>query len=274
MKSLPFKTKGLINSSRITCIVALMLVYTLTGCTLLENMKGSGGGAAGPDVVKARRAQLTALESKAVRRTPVEVGMAHSVLEEMEYFSGKGNMKEVKRLDVRMAGLLGVLEGGKRTDTKVSGKAATVILEFETDNKANRKRLEKRERDVIKLEKEVASLKKSSEHDIRLLTNRLESVRNARDVAIQEVVRTRGRIQGMASGAEANAMFAEARVLLDRMEEEASSREDKETLKLVRTYLDTGKAELDQNNPGGAAYLFDLISSHYQHFRESKSGGK
>jgi len=270
MKSLPFKTKGIINSSRITCIVALLLVYTLTGCTLLENMKGSGGGAAGPDVVKARRAQLTALESKAVRRTPVEVGMAHSVLEEMEYFSGKGNMKEVKRLDARMAGLLGVLEGGKRTDTKVSGKAATVILEFEADNKANRKKLERLERDVKKLEKEVPSLEKSN----RTLSSRLESVRSARDVAIQEVVRTRGRIQGMASGAEANAMFAEARVLLDRMEEEASSREDKETLKLIRTYLDTGKAELDQNNPGGAAYLFDLISSHYQHFRESKSGNK
>ena len=91
------------------------------------------------------------------------------------------------------------------------------------------------------------------------LERRLEVAHASREDAIREVVRMRARIQGMASEAEASAMYAEARVILDRMEEEAFNLEALEQLDLARSYMARGKSALDADNPGGAAYLFDLI---------------
>lgn len=108
----------------------------------------------------------------------------------------------------------------------------------------------------IKLEAETAARES--------LERRLEVAQTAREEAIREVVRIRDRIQGMASQAEATAMFAEARVILDRMEKEAFSGEALEQFDLGRSYLTRGKEALDADNPGGAAYLFDLITALYE----------
>ena len=98
---------------------------------------------------------------------------------------------------------------------------------------------------------------------------RLEITQAAREDAIREVVRMRARIQGMASQAGASAMFAEARVILDRMEEEAFSEQALEDLALARSYMVRGKSALDNRNPGGAAYLFDLIPGLYEGMRKA-----
>jgi hypothetical protein len=96
------------------------------------------------------------------------------------------------------------------------------------------------------------------------LVRRLEIAQAAREDAIREVVRMRARIQGMASQAGASAMFAEARVILDRMEEEAFNDQALADLDLARSYMDRGKGALDTGNPGGAAYLFDQIPGLYE----------
>jgi hypothetical protein len=96
------------------------------------------------------------------------------------------------------------------------------------------------------------------------LQRRLEIAQAAREDAIREVVRVRARIQGMASQAEASAMFAEARVIMDRMEAEAFSDEALDQLQLAKSYMDRGKNALDSGNPGGGAYLFDLIPGLYE----------
>lgn len=101
------------------------------------------------------------------------------------------------------------------------------------------------------------------------LVRRLEAAQDAREEAIREVVRVRARIQGMASRAEASAMFAEARVILDRMEEEAFSAQALEDLSRARSYMARGKGTLDMGNPGGAAYLFDLIPGLYEGMKKS-----
>ena len=101
------------------------------------------------------------------------------------------------------------------------------------------------------------------------LTRRLEIAQAARGDAIREVVRIRARIQGMASQAEASAMFAEARVILDRMEEEAFNEQALEDLGLARSYMVQGKGALDKGNPGGAAYLFDLIPGLYEGLKKT-----
>ncbi len=102
------------------------------------------------------------------------------------------------------------------------------------------------------------------------LSQRLAVAEKERDDAIREVVRTRSRIEGLASLASASAMYAEARVLVDRMEEEAFSVRVQGLLAQGRGYLESGRKELDAGNPGGAAYLFDLVSSIYQDFRHSE----
>jgi len=101
------------------------------------------------------------------------------------------------------------------------------------------------------------------------LQARLETAQAAREDAVREVVRIRARMRGMASKAEASAMFAEGRVILDRMEEEAYSAQSLEDLNLARSYLDGGKEALDTGNPGGAAYLFDLIPALYEGMKKS-----
>ena len=64
-------------------------------------------------------------------------------------------------------------------------------------------------------------------------------------------------------------MFAEARVLVDRMTEDAFNDWALGELDLARTYTTSGKKELDAGNSGGAAYLFDLVSSLYEGFKNS-----
>ena len=122
------------------------------------------------------------------------------------------------------------------------------------------------------LERQVRSLsgKLKAEKVARdSMTRRLEIAQAAREDAIREVVRIRARIQGMASQAEASAMFAEARVILDRMEAEAFNEEALSELDLARSYMARGKDALDTGNPGGAAYLFDLIPGVYEGMKKS-----
>ncbi len=115
---------------------------------------------------------------------------------------------------------------------------------------------------------ELELLKSVREIENRSFQRTMEAVVAARDEAIREVVRARSRIQGMASPAEAAAMFAEARVIIDRMNEDAFSLPSRNYLDEANRYLRDGRRELDGQNPGGAAYLFDLISTLYQNFRE------
>jgi len=122
------------------------------------------------------------------------------------------------------------------------------------------------------LERQVRSLsgKLKAEKVARdSLARRLEIAQAAREDAIREVVRIRARIQGMASEAEASAMFAEARVILDRMESEAFNEEALSELDLARSYMARGKDALDTGNPGGAAYLFDLIPGVYEGMKKT-----
>lgn len=124
----------------------------------------------------------------------------------------------------------------------------------------------------IELEREVRTLNAKLKADRvtrESLIMRLAIAQAAREDAIREVVRIRARIQGMASQAEASAMFAEARVILDRMEEEAFNEQALEDLGLARSYMARGKGALDTGNPGGAAYLFDLIPGLYEGIKKS-----
>ena len=130
-------------------------------------------------------------------------------------------------------------------------------------------RLESREKELEKELRLMESKLKAGNVARESLTSRLEITQAAREEAIREVVRIRARIQGMASQAEASAMFAEARVILDRMENEAFNEEALAELDLARSYMARGKGALDNRNPGGAAYLFDLIPGVYEGMKKT-----
>jgi hypothetical protein len=117
------------------------------------------------------------------------------------------------------------------------------------------------------LKEELEVLNGARRIDAQTYARRLAVIEADRDEAIKEVVRARARIQGMASPAEAAAMFAEARVIIDRMSEEAYNDQAIDFMKLGKRYLESGRVEMEQENPGGAAYLFDLISTLYETFR-------
>ncbi len=121
---------------------------------------------------------------------------------------------------------------------------------------------------VKALQEEVSRLGQLREGESAEHRRRLAAVERERDLAVAEVVRTRARMQGMASAAEAGAMFAESRVLVDKMEEDAYSSQARDQLRTARRRLEEGKAELGRDNPGGAAFLFDQLSNIYENFRK------
>ena len=151
--------------------------------------------------------------------------------------------------------------------TGVDGPSKARTAEVDPDDQSTLS-----ESDEMELNRQIKSLiAKLNEEKVarESLARRLEVAQAAREDAIREVVRIRARIQGMASQAEASAMFAEARVILDRMENEAFNEEALADLDLARSYMARGKGALDNGNPGGAAYLFDLIPGLYEGMKKT-----
>ena len=157
-------------------------------------------------------------------------------------------------------------------EEKPSGKAPEVGQDQAAFDEQAREieRLKARNKELDLQVRKLNSRSKAEKVARESLARRLEAAQAAREEAIREVVRVRARIQGMASSAEASAMFAEARVILDRMEEEAYSAQALEDLSQARSYMARGKGALDTGNPGGAAYLFDLIPSIYESMKKSE----
>ena len=206
--------------------------------------------------VKNSDRRLNELSGRGEVISPVRVGKAMTILAEMKHFQKRRKKEEVRRLESEMKAVLNGLSSDIKAAEKsgISGLKAEVIRLKEENARARR---------------DLRASRRTRKIEARAYRESIEAVSKARDEAIREVVRARSRIQGMASSAEAAAMFAEARVIIDRMTEEAYSFRSREYLEEGSDYLRDGRRELDGKNPGGAAYLFDLISTLYQNFRAS-----
>ena len=175
----------------------------------------------------------------------------------------------------------GGLSRHPEADEPATGQIVESEQAFELEQAVEREKAV--QKDLAARIAQLESREKELERQIRLLNSKLkaekvaresqksrfEVAQAAREDAIREVVRIRARIQGMASQAEASAMFAEARVILDRMEEEAYNEQSREDLALARSYMARGKGALDAGNSGGAAYLFDLIPGLYEGMKKA-----
>jgi hypothetical protein len=236
-------------------VLTLSIILSASGCTFLEQFKKKSSPAGNSEEIVDRRSQeLSALEVKASAVAPEELGAARVVLGEMSYFESQGESEEVSRLDSKMAKALDSIK------SKASGDNGSVSTDQVKKLQQENSQLQLK---IKKLNAEIQAQNISSDIDKGTLLRRLEFAQSALNDAEQEVVRIRSRIQGMASQAEASAMFAEARVLIDRMVEEAYREQALEEVELAEHYLRAGKDTLDQDNPAGAAYLFDRVSEIY-----------
>ncbi|UCF30182.1 MAG: SH3 domain-containing protein [bacterium] len=242
--------------------VAVLLLAVSAGCTATKGAsRAEGEGFDMNSAVKSRAARLEELSDSADMFSPVLLGRARALLGEMEYFRSERNAAEVRRLDGRISVVLDRLQRDINAGAGSGGKGSRVDIRRLRSELARATK----ERDAARDELDLVNGTRKIETQSFEMS--MKTVITARDEAIREVVRARSRIQGMASQTEAAAMFAEARVIVDRMSEEAYNVQSREYLKQARVYLADGRQELDGGNPGGAAYLFDLISTLYQNFQ-------
>ncbi len=228
-------------------VVFLALTLVLGGCTILQNVKKKPTDDELARSVMQNKALLDRVKDDALSVAPSEYSQAVALVGEMEHYLSESESDDAWRVEKKVQPLI------KKIQSNIKKHPSST---WESDPKQYRAKM-------ALLISEVEGLKTAN----RLQARRLESTEAARNDAIKEVVRIRSRMQGMASPTEAAAMFAEARVIIDRMTEDAYNIEAKEYLSLARKFMKDGMAELDGNNPGGAAYLFDLVSATYEDFR-------
>ncbi len=250
---------------RALAALTVLLCFLMAGCTFMDQLRRDKP--ADPSVVEQverRSAELADLEKGAAGETLLEVGRARALLEEMSYYREAGDKAEIRRIDDKMDGVMEAIHSTATASREV--QEARQLQEGERF-KALQSRVKELEEEVRDLRTKLKGEQESAEISRNALIRRLEVTQASRDEAIREVVRIRARIQGMASQAEASAMFAEARVIIDRMSEEAFSEQALGDLELATYYMNAGKDALDTGNPGGAAYLFDLIPGLYEGIR-------
>lgn len=228
-------------------VILLSVGLMSGGCTVLQNLKKRPSDNEVVRTVDERKAFIDEVKGNALRVAPSEYGQALALVSEMEYHLEKNDTGEVWRIENKLSPVISRIQINIKKYPAAS---------WENDPSQYRARM-------AMLISEVEGLKLQN----NLLGKRVLSVETARDNAIKEVVRTRSRIQDLASPAEAAAMFAEARVIVDRIAEDAYNYEAREYRDLARKFLKDGTTELESNNPGGAAYLFDLVSATYDDFR-------
>ena len=170
-----------------------------------------------------------------------------------------GSVKPAEAPDVEMEQKISAVQG-----QLIELSAETEHLRSQLSS--SRAEAKQAKREVKALREDLRTINGVREIEARYFARRLAAMEAARDDAVKEVVRTRARIQGMASPAEAAAMFAEARVILDRMKEDAFNEQALDYISQGRRYLQDGRKEMENQNPGGAAYLFDLISTLYESY--------
>jgi|GEM_PF-6648929 len=254
-------------------LLIILLAGITSGCAFLDRLRSSEPASKPSEpamqTLQKRTVQMEDLEQASSGRVPVELARSRIFLEEMVYFFGKQDYPEVLRLDA----LLGQSFDSIRAQLETGGDPLIRrIEELEEENGGLRSSNTGQDSIEKRLKEEIRNLKALSRFEAQSLSNRLAAAEMERDNAIREVVRTRSRIEGLASEAGAAAMHAEARVLVDRMREEAFNMRARELLKQSQTYLESGETELRGGNPGGAAYLFDLVSGLFEEFKNCDPG--
>lgn len=177
------------------------------------------------DLKAARAAVEEARKAGAPQRAADTFKQAESHLKEAEGLAGRGAVAAEKAQQAEFLGRLATAEA--RCATNLSRLHPTAGADAEAATRARRAEEERR-----RLEERVALLRRELE-----LTE-------------MEVVRTKARLQGIETKAEASSAIAEARILMGRLDTR-----DRATLNRCQELLDKAEQQIGENNFGAAVFF-------------------
>jgi hypothetical protein len=209
---------------------AVLLAISLVACA---SAKGGAKRTGGPDLGPARVAVDEARRAGAPQRVPEIFNQAEGHLKEAEALNARSGATPDTTQKAEILGRLAAAEAHCATDLArlyPKGPPAEKAPHDNSDPLAGRLRRSEEER--RRLEERVALLQRELE-----LTE-------------TEVVRTKARLQGIETKADASSAIAEARILMGRLDAR-----DKVTLGRCQELLTKAERQLSENNFGAAVFF-------------------
>lgn len=218
---------------RVEGLAALSAAVGLSACA--TGGKGALATPAPVDLTPARSAVESARDAGADERAPAAFARAQGHLNEAEALAAEP-LESDKRRQSEWLGRLAIVEAECAVQiARQSVQQSEQKLQTSQDAERRTAQIRKHEEDQRRLEEQVASLKREL------------------DFTETEVIRTKARLKGIETKAEASSAIAEGRILLSRLDEKTSR-----TLSVQRGQADLQRAEtlLREEKNYGAAIFF------------------
>jgi hypothetical protein len=211
----------------------VLLVLPVAACA--GNPGPGQGESASPrrvDLKNARAAVEEARKAGAPARAPETFKQAESHLKQAESLAGRGNVAAEKAQRAEFLGLLATTEARCATNLVRVQSGGGGAAKGAADDAETAARLRRAEEERRRLDEKVALLQRELE-----LTE-------------MEVVRTKARLQGIETKAEASSAIAEARILMTRLDTR-----DRATLGRCQELLDKAERQIAESNFGAAVFF-------------------
>jgi hypothetical protein len=222
---------------------AVLLAISLVACA---SAKGGAKRTGGPDLGPARVAVDEARRAGAPQRAPDIFNQAEAHLKEAEALNARSGATADTTQKADILGRLATAEARCATDLARLYPKAPPADKAVHDNSELAGRLRKSEEERRRLEERVALLQRELE-----LTE-------------TEVVRTKARLQGIETKADASSAIAEARILMGRLDAR-----DKVTLGRCQELLAKAERQLSENNFGAAVFFARKVQDMVTKGREA-----
>ncbi len=224
--------------------IAVLLAMPLLACaTASPKAKPGSGGEV--DLQPARSAVEEARRAGAPQRVPDIFGQAEGHLKEAEALNLPGTAATENGRRAEILGRLAAAEAGCAADLArrypkgvppVKGAAAT----------------------------DLASRLRRSEEERRRAEERVALLQRELELTETEVIRTKARLQGIETKADASSAIAEARILMGRLDAK-----DRTTLARCQQLLAKAERQLDENNFGAAVFFARKVQDMVARPRET-----
>jgi hypothetical protein len=195
-----------------------------------------GGATAAPRPVNLKPARAAVEEARkagAPTRAPETFKQAESHLKEAEGLAGKGGAVAAEK--AQRAEFLGLL-------ATTEARCATNLVRVQSGGAG--------ERGGRGDDAELAARLKRVEEERRRLDERVALLQRELELTEMEVVRTKARLQGIETKAEASSAIAEARILMSRLDAR-----DRATFNRCQELLNKAEQQIAENNFGAAVFF-------------------
>jgi hypothetical protein len=210
----------------------VLLVLPVAACA--GNPGPGQGESASPrrvDLKNARAAVEEARKAGAPARAPETFKQAESHLKQAESLAGRGNVAAEKAQRAEFLGLLATTEA----------RCATNLVRVQSVGGADKAAAD---------DAETAARLRRAEEERRRLDEKVALLQRELELTEMEVVRTKARLQGIETKAEASSAIAEARILMTRLDTR-----DRATLSRCQELLDKAERQIAESNFGAAVFF-------------------